>query len=87
MLMMLKAAGSQIPGLIAMKLLCPLKDPRSVVERQKILALGIIAKNWTWTQQCWDSVKTEIVEKLGDERIGELAKESLYCMAESTNST
>merc|ERR1719187_826283 len=72
--------NSNLPGLIALKLLCKkpgLKDNNFQVLGAKLSAIAIIARKIRWSQQCWDAVTPELVEKLGDNKNCETCKETL----------
>lgn len=80
--------ASDFPGLVAVKLLCKkpgLKDNNFQVLGARLNALKMIASKCPFSQQMWDSVTPDIVEKLGDKKNMENCKEALYCMAESSS--
>lgn len=81
-------SATTFPGLVAVKLLCKkpgLKDNNFQALGAKIASIGIIATKIKWTQQCWDAVTPDIVEKLGDNKNCEACKETLYLIAESSS--
>ena len=80
--------ASDVPGLVAVKLLCKkpgLKDNNFQVLGAKLTALTTIASKCPFSQQMWDSVTPDIVEKLADKKNMGNCKEALYAMAESAS--
>jgi len=80
--------ASEFPGLVAVKLLCKkpgLKDNNFQVLGAKLNALKMIASKTPFSQQMWDAVTPDIVEKLADKKNMENCKEALYTMAESAS--
>jgi len=80
--------ASDFPGLVAVKLLCKkpgLKDNNFQVLGAKLTALKVIAGKCTFSQQMWDTVTPDIVEKLADKKNMDSCKEALYMMAESAS--
>ena len=82
------SSASDIPGLVAVKLLCKkpgLKDNNFQVLGAKLAALKTIATKCPVSQQIWDAVTPEIVGILADKKNCEAAKEVLYTMADGSS--
>ena len=81
-------ALTEFPGLVAVKLLCKkpgLKDNNFQVLGLKLTALKMIAIKCPFSQQMWDAMVPDIIEKLADKKNIDACKESLYTMAEASS--
>jgi len=84
----LLSGRAEVPGLLAATLLCKkpgLKDNNFQVLGAKLSAIKTILGTSPLTQQVWDALTPDLVDKLGDKKNCDLCKEVLSAAAEASS--